>query len=191
MVEHDLREPSAESVNKSRAHGGTMLKVLPLARQGLRSGEISEQTDLRYRVVVDCISRLRENGILPPSRHEFNKRLIERLKQPPDDPYERLRFLKMFNYDLYKRNREHFVSLSHVCKLAGSRNLVRYHEDEVITALRVMGVASTRFMVKYFRNGGKLASSYNVLLKEDESKAVSAIKRVFNHSCFTFAKILA
>src|SRR3989344_533298 len=107
-----FNEPSVRSINISKAQGGTMLKVIPLARQGYSPKEIAHLTGISHVAVLSAERKLRKKGIIPESHREFHRRSVEALKNLPEDPYNRLQLLKTLTFNLYWENRDMFVTVS-------------------------------------------------------------------------------
>lgn len=155
------------------------MEVLPLAREGLSASEIGRITGRSYYSVVSCLHHLRQKERLPESSREFNKRLLQALSNPPDDPALRRQLLELVNFALFRRNLKFFTTPKKCFRLAGLGFSMGYSPKVSVEVIRVLNDAD--ITLKEFTTKGKKARfwPYRIMLKADQDKAVSALRGAF------------
>lgn len=165
----------------SLAQGGTMLKVLPLARQGLSPTEIVRQIGKSYYAVSSSEFHLRRRGeVLPSSVREFCRQLAEILANPPREFDFRQKLLDMATFAFYRKHDQLFSTVTELCRLAECHlSSWDIHQDAVLV-LRQGQVPVKTFFIKRKYNGEVVYRHYNIILAADRDDGVRALTDGFN-----------
>ncbi|OGE00974.1 hypothetical protein A3J17_00880 [Candidatus Curtissbacteria bacterium RIFCSPLOWO2_02_FULL_40_11] len=173
-----LSEPTLLSIRTSISQGGIMLKVLPLARQGLTVSEIEQITGIRHDLVASSLFRQRVKGRLPESARQFNKRLIEAIVNLPEDPELRKGLLDQVSFGLYRGNLKSFTTPRACLRLAGLGRLIGNYNwaQAVVPVLRSAEIAIKEFFLNVNDDGVEVERTYRIMFKAEQKKAISTLK---------------
>ena len=163
----------------SLAQGGTMLKVLPLARKGLTIAEISERVGKSYDAVASSEFHLRKWGDLPSSAREFRRQLAQIIENPPVDFNFRAKLLEMINFDFYRDYSRIFITVSELSRLADI-HINSKEISDAVNLLKQVKVPVRTFYIKHKENGEIVYCTYNIILAADRDDGVKALIDGFN-----------
>lgn len=164
----------------SAVQGGTMLRVLPLARQGLSPTEISKLTGKSYYAVASSEFHLRRRGELPSSAREFCRQLAEILENPPIEFDFRKKLLGMVNFAFYRDHSQLFLTVTELCRLAGCHLSSWDISSDAVMVLEQEQVPVKTFYLKQRYKGKVVYRHYSIILTADRDNGVKALLNGFN-----------
>jgi len=108
----------------SLKQGGTMLKVLPLAKSGMTPIEIKEALQISYQSVVSSEKHLRHWGLIGESRVQRTRRLLSELTNLPDSFEDRQSIIDSISFRFHRDNPYFFETFTRLIRNAGKSNRI-------------------------------------------------------------------